>query len=171
MDCGNDDQGTEPSSEYAPHAVLHLSATSREHVAKHKLDMEPDPEVTLIGISSHVNDYRLCWALNRTLGINLTRRAEDITDPGPEQMASYAAFDHTDPDTDANWTLVHNHSGDGILLKEQKQADFFLVVDESVPISPDELLEQVRGAEFVLTAFTLDARHVRGVHKLLRHIQ
>ena len=156
----------------APFArILHLGATSRDHVAKHKLDMEPDPEVTLIGISSHVNDYRLCWALNRALGINLTRRSEDITDQGPEQMASYAAFDHTDPETDANWTLVHNHSGDGILLKEHKQADFFLVVDEAAPIAPDELLEQVRRSEFVLTAFTLDPRQLRGAHKLFRHVQ
>ncbi len=137
-------------------------------MAKHKLDMEPDPEVTLIGISSHVNDYRLCWALNRTLGINLTRRAQDITDPGPEQMASYAAFDHIDADTQANFTLVHNHSGDGVLLKEQKQADYFLVVDEAAPIAPAELLSHVRRAEFVLTAFTLDPRQLRDAHKLLR---
>ena len=59
-------------------------------MTKFKLDMDPDPEVTLIGISSHVNDYRLCWALNRALGINLTRRKSDITDPGPEQLATAA---------------------------------------------------------------------------------
>jgi hypothetical protein len=35
------------------------------HGQAFKLDMEPDPEVMLIGISSHVNDYRLCWSLNR----------------------------------------------------------------------------------------------------------
>jgi hypothetical protein len=137
-------------------------------MAKHKLDMEPDPEVTLIGISCHVNDYRLCWALNRTLGINLTRREKDITDQGPEQMASYAAFDHTDDGTQTCYTLVNNHCGDGVLLKEQKQADFFLLVDEAAPVLPEELLARVRAAEFVLTAFTLDARQLRGAHKLLQ---
>ena len=40
-------------------------------MVKLKLDLDPDPEVFLIAISSHVNDYRLCWSLNRKLGISL----------------------------------------------------------------------------------------------------
>lgn len=130
--------------------------------------MDPDPEVMLIGISCHENDYRLCWALNRELGINLARRAEDLMDPGPEKMASYSVFDHTDVVNEARWTLVHNHSTDGILLKDHKQADFFLVVEENAPITTRELIERVRRTEFVLTAFVLDARTERGVHKLLK---
>lgn len=136
-------------------------------MAKHKLDMDPDPEVMLIGISSHVNDYRLCWSLNRSLGINLTRRDRDISDPGPEKMASYSAFDHTDEESQAVFSLVNNHSGDGILLKDQRQADYFLVVDENAPVRQDELLARVRQADFVLTAFPLDARQLRGAEKLL----
>ncbi|HMW96007.1 MAG TPA: IPExxxVDY family protein [Flavobacteriales bacterium] len=136
-------------------------------MAKHKLDMDPDPEVMLIGISCHENDYRLCWALNRELGINLARRSSDVTAPGPEKLASYSAFDHDD-EHEAHWTLVHNHSNDGVLLKEHKQADYFLIVDESAPITPQELIERVRRTEFVLTAYPLDARTERGAHILLR---
>lgn len=146
-------------------ARLHLRPCA---VAKYKLDMEPDPEVTLIGISCHVNDYRLCWALNRALGINLTRRENDITDPGPEKLANYAAFDHTDEDSQAHYLLVNNHSTDGILLKEHKQADYFLVVDESAPITAEELIDNVRKTEFVLMAYPLDPRTERGAHKLLQ---
>lgn len=145
--------------------ILHLPPPHA--MAKHKLDMEPDPEVMLIGISCHVNDYRLCWALNRSLGIDLKRRENDITDPGPEKLASYSAFDHVDPENQAQYILVNNHSTDGVLLKEHKQADYFLVVDESAPISPEELIDHVRNTEFVLMAYPLDARKERGAHKLL----
>ncbi len=137
-------------------------------VAKHKLDMEPDPEVMLIGISSHVNDYRLCWALNRSLGINLTRRATDIHDMGPEKPASFAAFDHIDDGSQASYLLVNNHCTDGVLLKEHRQSDYFLVVDEAAPITQAELVEQVRSTEFVLMAYPLDARKERGAHKLFQ---
>ncbi len=137
-------------------------------MAKYKLDMEPGPEVTLIGISCHVNDYRLCWALNRALGINLTRRENDITDPGPEKLANYSAFDHTDEESQAHFVLVNNHSTDGILLKEHKQADYFLVVDESAPLTAEELIDNVRKTEFVLMAYPLDARTERGAHKLFQ---
>jgi hypothetical protein len=136
-------------------------------VAKFKLDIDPDPQVTLIGISSHVNDYRLCWALNKHLGLALARRRADIADEGPERMAYYAAFDHTDQ-TEAHWTLVHNHCGDGVLLKEHRQADYFLVVDEAAGIPTEVLLERLRATEFVLTAFPLDLRALRGAHKLLQ---
>lgn len=137
-------------------------------MAKHKLEMEPDPEVMLIGISCHVKDYRLCWALNRTLGINLARRDSDITDPGPEKLASYPVFDHLDEESQAHYVLVNNHCTDGVLIKEYHQADFFLIVDEAAPHSPTELIDQVRKTEFVLTAFPLDARTERGAHKLLQ---
>ncbi len=137
-------------------------------MAKHKLDMEPDPEVMLIGISSHVNDYRLCWALNRSLGINLTRRASDINDMGPEKPASFAAFDHIDDGSQASYTLVNNHCADGVLLKEHRQSDYFLLVDQAAPITHEELIEQVRRTEFVLMAYPLDARKERGAHKLLQ---
>lgn len=136
-------------------------------MAKFKLDITPEPEVTLIGISCHVNDYRLCWALNRKLGISLTRRPADILDQGPEaRPAAYAVFHHEDPEDQVMWTVVQNHCGDGVLLKEQHRADFFLVVDEVMPMA--SLLEQVRATEFVLTAFPLDMRGLKGGYKLLQ---
>lgn len=136
-------------------------------LAKFKLDIAPEPELTLIGISSHVNDYRLCWALNRHLGITLQRRRNDIEEEGPEaRMGHYAVFDHLDEEEQVHWTLVQNHCGDGVLLKEQHRADFFLMVDE--PGVGGDLLDRVRTTEFVLTAFPLDMRDLKGGYKLLQ---
>jgi hypothetical protein len=137
-------------------------------VAKYRLDDIVDPEVMLVGISSHVNDYRLCWALNRQLGINLVRRSTDIVEPGPRTAAHFAAFDHTDADTNARYTLVNNHGEDAILLKEQRQSDYFLLVDRAAPIASAELLQQVRQSDFVLAAYPLDIQDLRAGHKLLQ---
>ena len=137
-------------------------------MVKLKLDAEPDPDVFLIAISSHVNDYRLCWSLNRKLGLALSRRNEDIDQPGPERMAHFTAFDHVEEATLAQYSLVSNHAPDGVLVPDQRQADFFLVVDNAAQLPPNELLDHVRAAEFVLTAFPLDPRGLRGAHNLLR---
>jgi hypothetical protein len=137
-------------------------------MAKLKLDIDPDPEIFLIAISSHVNDYRLCWSLNRQLGLALCRRAADIVEPGPEQMAHYAVFDHTEESTQAHFSLVNNHAPEGVLVADQRLADFFLVVERCARMPSAEVLEQVRRAEFVLTAFPLDPNGLRGAHKLLR---
>lgn len=136
-------------------------------MAKLKLDMEPDPDITVIGISSHVKDYRLCWSINRSIGLELTRRRTDITDETNGIRATFSAFDHVDQELQARYTLVNNHSGDGILLKEQRQADYFLVVDNELAENKPDLLDKVRSAEFVLTAFQLPYEKLRAGHKLL----
>ena len=157
-----------PGGAGAPGATFDRTDRWKEPVAKYRLEDPVDPEVMLVGISSHVNDYRLCWALNRRLGINLARRQEDIVEPGPRKPLHFAVFEHLDTENQARWTLVNNHGDDGILVKEQRQADFFLIVDEHAPTSAEELLEQVRRTEFVLAAYPLDARNERGAHKLLQ---
>ena len=124
--------------------------------------------MTLVGISSHVNDYRLCWALNRGLGLQLVRRRSDIVDESPERAAYFAVFDHHAGEEDAQWTLVNNHSPAGPLLKEQAKADFFLMVDEETGPDPTDLLDRLRNIDLVLTAFPLDLRTIRGGHKLLQ---
>lgn len=136
-------------------------------MAKLKLDLGSVPDITVIGISSHVNDYRLCWSINRSVGLELTRRRDDITDEANGILARYSAYDHVDPPTQQRFTLVNNHSGDGILLKEQRQADFFLVVDNELAEDRPDLLDRVRAAEFVLTAFPLSYDQLRAGHKLL----
>lgn len=136
-------------------------------MAKFKLDSDLEPDVFLIAISSHVNDYRLCWSLNNSLGLELCRRSTDIEGQGPEQMAYFSAFDHTEEETMASIRLISNHAPEGVLVADQRQADFFLVVDDESSLRADETLERVRNAEFVLTAFTLDIINIKGAYKLL----
>ncbi len=137
-------------------------------MAKLKLDIEPVPDVHIIAISSHVNDYRLCWSLNNTLGIAMERRRRDMEGQGPEQRAYFSAFDHTDDAGQANITLVSNHAPEGVLLLDQRQADFFLLIDGESSMRPEFVVDQLRQAEFVLAAFPLDIQSLKGAYKLLQ---
>ena len=136
-------------------------------MAKLKLDIDSQPDVFLIAISSHVNDYRLCWSLNNSLGLELCRRSKDIEGKGPERMAYFSAFDHTEEETQACITLISNHAPEGVLVADHRQADFFLLVDDDCSLRPDDALERIKNAEFVLTAFTLDINNIKGAYKLL----
>ena len=136
-------------------------------MARKKLQLVATPDVTVIGISSHVEDYRLCWAMNRAMGLNLTRRREDITSDEPGSTARFSAFDQTDEDNIVRWSLVHNHCGNELLVKEQKQADHFLVLDAEIASEQPAIIERLREVEFVLTAFPVDLSKLRAGHKLL----
>lgn len=137
-------------------------------MAKLKLDSPARPDVFLIAISSHENDYRLCWSLNNTLGLSLCRRKRDLEGKGPEQPAHFAVFDHVEQDTETIISLVANHAPEGVLVAEQRHADYFLVVDGDDGARHAEMLELVRQAEFVLAAFSIDINTVKGAYNLLQ---
>jgi len=136
-------------------------------MAKKKLQLVATPDVTVIGISSHVEHYRLCWAMNRAMDLVLTRRRADITSDESGRPVHFSAFDQTDEHNIVRWSLVSNHCGNDRLMKEQKAADYFLVLDTEVAQERPTLLDQVRNVEFVLTAFPVDLRKLRAGHKLL----
>lgn len=136
-------------------------------MTKHKLQNVLQPEVHLIAISSHVNDYRLCWALNNSLGIAMARRRNDIVDHGDGRTVHFPVFDHFDEEAQAGITLVSNRAPGGVLVAQRQQADFFLVLDEECPLGPAEVLDRVKRAEFVLTAFPLAVDAVKDGYKLL----
>lgn len=136
-------------------------------MARLKLELEPDPEVSVIGISSHVKDYRLCWSINRVLEIELTKRRQGIEEMQNGRPAVFSAFDHMDEELRVSCTLVNNHGSEGVLLRDLRQADYFLVVDNDWKESAEDILQKLRSAEFVLTAFPLNFAQLRDGHKLL----
>lgn len=136
-------------------------------MARKKLQLVATPDVTVIGISSHVEDYRLCWAMNRAMDLNLTRRREDITSDEKDSTARFSAFDQADEHAIVRWSLIHNHCGKDLLVKEQKQADYFLVLDAEIASEQPAIIDRLREVEFVLTAFPVDLRKLRAGHKLL----
>lgn len=137
-------------------------------MAKYKLDLEPRADVHLIGISSHVSEHRLCWSLNRQLGLEMGRCAEDITVVHREATRAFATFEHVDADAQVRYMLISNHCPGAVLFPEERRTDFFLVVDGDDPVVPDDLVERVRQADQVLTAFPLELDQLRGGHKLIR---
>ncbi|MEZ4757612.1 MAG: IPExxxVDY family protein [Flavobacteriales bacterium] len=136
-------------------------------MVKYKLDLQPDPEVVVVGISSHVKDHRLCWSINRSLGLALTRRRVPLSEDQGGRTLTYMAYDHVDQDGAARYTLVNNHGADGCLLKEQRQTDYFLVVDRELAQQHPDLLDRLRATDHILTAFLLPYEGLKEGYKLL----
>jgi hypothetical protein len=135
---------------------------------KHKLaDEAAAPDVTVIGISCHVPDYRLCWSLNKALGLELERRREDIVERARGQDLHYPVFQQNGPEGIIAWALVCNTCGKRRLLPDQKEADLFLVVDQETAEREEDLLPRLRAAEFVLLAYPIEMAGLRNGHKLL----
>lgn len=137
-------------------------------MAKLKLDTDIVPDVSVLAISSHVNDYRLCWALNNSMGIGMVRRRQGPGRQGQAPQERLIAFDHFDEPSQTHISLVGNHTPQGLLMPEHRNADFFLLLDHECTLDPKEALALVRQAEFVLMAYLVEITHLKDAYKLLQ---
>ncbi len=87
-----------------------------------KPDMPP-PSFTIIGISSHENDYRLSWSINEQTGLAFAQAESLVTDAGKE----FTRFVHEDEDRAL--LLISNRCDNGFLLEKYKNFDFILKFD------------------------------------------
>ena len=84
-----------------------------------KLDTKP-VVFTLIGISSHENDYRLSWNINEYLELKFVQDNHIVTSAGNE----FSCFVHEDEDQ--RLQLISNRCDNGFLLGKYKNFDFIL---------------------------------------------
>ena len=117
-------------------------------MSKFTLNIEEDYDFSLIGISCHAKDYRLCYELNKTLEIDLVR-GEDLDIDSKNSKANYALFEFVDEENFMDYYLISNRSSKGFLIPEQKSTDFFLLLKGA---SNDEIVEHIIIVKFSISA-------------------
>jgi len=147
------------------------------------LTVEYEFDFILIGISSPSKDYKLGWELNKELRLNLCR-IEDVLkqntmkpghveseliisdDDGPNHL--YSHYRHSDEEKGIEYDLVSNKSDSGLLIPEQKQADYFLIIRgiDSQAFS-NKVLGTIRNMANVQTAFSIDANKLKSKELLI----
>ncbi len=123
----------------------------------HKLEKFPARELNLYGIAAHENDYRLSWALNEILQIELSRKPEFVVeDKKNDTSKSFNQYSFHHEETGLIYQLIANVSSYGYLLPSHKMIDFIFVVQyEADNAPPDNLLQKIKGSDIILSAFAL----------------
>ncbi len=138
-------------------------------MGKYTLEIEYDYDFVLIGISSHEKDYRICWALNNQLGLNLVKAdALEIKDKKQDELSHFSLFSFEQPDEFMEYFIIANRSEKGLLIPEQKQVDYFFIIrgevdDEKVM----EMVKQIKGSNLVQTAFRVDVNALKSKQNLI----
>lgn len=138
-------------------------------MTKFRLDIEYDYDFFLAGIACHEKDYRLCWAVNTALGIEMERIAPlEISLKKDEKPASFTLYMYENSEQDTACYIVNNRSEGGLLIPEQKQADCFFVAKG--PFGKQEverMLQGIKNIPFVLMAFPLVPAQLRSKQNLV----
>ncbi len=138
-------------------------------MAKLVLNIEYDFDFTLIGISCHEKDYRLSWTINNKLGIELSKEKDlEIDVKKHKEPMTHSFFAFEEEDQFKQFYLINNRGTKGLLIPEQKQADYFLMIKGT--ISPDEksnFIKLVKEIPMVQLAFDIVPDSLKSKENLL----
>ena len=122
---------------------------------KRLLEIDDEYDFSLLGISCHAKDYRLCWELNRTLNLQLAKYKSIKSALKPDEKFSTSIFD--DEENLLEYTLISNKNNGKYLIPEYPQLDYFLKL--SGPQHDFEIKEQkqkVQSLDLVLTVLQIN---------------
>lgn len=135
---------------------------------QHKLEYSLEFNADLIGISSHENDYRLCWALNSSLNFNFIRTHNvEIKGNINGEDQNFIKYTYIDDDTSNTYQLISNRCDNGFLLEEYTNIDFILMINGEYPGHfIGHLINSIKSISIITLAFKIDAESIKKKSKL-----
>ncbi len=122
-----------------------------------KLNEEDKFDFLLFGIACQMKDYRLSNEVNVKLKIKMTRREDfDIYNNKRMEEQGFAFFQYDSKEED-QYCLVSNRGPKGLLIPEQKQIDYFLMIRPGRTMMDDtEIINALKEIPIVLGAYVFD---------------
>ncbi len=131
------------------------------------LDVEYDFEFDLIAICSNSKDYSLVWHLNRTLQIHMQRDLEDFSILLGKTSSTHAVFRFTCEETHASYELIKNKGTGGLLIPEQAQVQYFLLLYDNGLQTPDHVASTIKQINVVSLAFVMNVESLVNKENLI----
>ncbi len=136
-------------------------------MSKLVLTFEEDYEFSLIGISCHSKDYRLCWELNKQLSIDMVRTA-DLEISKKDTVSSFSFYEFIDETNYLEYYLISNRGNSGHIIPEQKSMDFFLMIKGNISDNhTKDCIAKINSLSLVLTSFNVDPNQLKSKQNLL----
>jgi hypothetical protein len=129
---------------------------------KHKLYTEISYDFGLVGISSHEKPYKLAWAINQKLGLDLKLMGDlEIKEKAKSTVLAFARYCFLD-EQEVEYNLLSNKSENGFLIPDLNNFDFFLQLSgNSSSEIRDKIIKELRRIDIVNAAMKLDPNCLR----------
>ncbi len=136
---------------------------------KYLLEDDFEYDFTLVGISCHEKDYRICWGVNSYLAIALEKEEKpiEVYHKKNNRHSSHTIFSEINFDKEEEVHLIANRSKSGYLIPEQKHADYLLVIKGDDVFRENEVIPKLKKINFVLTAFNIEVSMLKSKENLI----
>lgn len=138
-------------------------------MAVKKLSIDDDYEFSLIGISSHSKDYRLCWSLNNELGTAFSKQADlKVELVKMREISLFSFYEYEDEENFNSHYIIANSGTSGALLPEHRNLDYFWMVKGNfTKRDMSELLEKLSKVEAIITCMAIDVATLKSKQNLI----
>ncbi len=134
------------------------------------LEVEYDYDFTLLGISCHAKDYKLCWSINKFLNFNFVKEEDVVFSTKKNQSETYfSRYSFVDEDQRLTYTILSNRGNNDFLLPEhKKQTDFLLKIEGCLNDDQEkELLAALNELEIIQLAFKIEVENLKSKQNLI----
>lgn len=132
---------------------------------KRLLEINEDLDFSLLGVCSHVKDYRLCWELNKALDIGLAKM-ESAADAGNTTAISNCCI-FSDDENHRLYHLIPNKQNDKLLVPENDRIDYFIKISGHDHTSlTGKWKAAIQKIDVVLTVVVIDPANLKSAHSL-----
>lgn len=135
-------------------------------MAKYKLDIVPEIDFDLIGISCHQPDYKLCWHLNQKVNFKL-EKLNDVSLSIQNKTSRHSYFMFDDVENYMIIELFKNKGNSQILIPDYPSLDYFLKLENNTQYNLDDLIKQIKELDCILTAVKLEPEEMKFVENLI----
>lgn len=138
-------------------------------MTKHRLDIEYEYDFFLTGISCHEKPYRLCWAINKALELDMKLvDSLSISLKKNEMPSDFPLFMHENLEQDTIIYLIGNKNENGLLIPEHHQADYFFIAKGPFHETDfADMISGIKGIPFVLMSYPIDPETLKSKQNLL----
>jgi hypothetical protein len=138
-------------------------------VTRHKLEVDYEYNFLMIGISCHEKPYRMAWAINEALELELEKTNPHLLSlKKAEPPVAFSQFVYELPDHEASFILIANKSEGSYLIPEMPAADYFLLVHGPYDNENNAMfMQKIRNIPFVLTTFTINPDQLKSKQNLV----
>ena len=136
---------------------------------KFRLDVEYDYDFFLVGISCHEKPFRICWAINKELELNLEQTEPlQISMKKNATATEFPLFAEEDQQHETAIYVIANKSENQVLVPEQESADYFFIAKGPFTVTDKErMMRQLKSISFVLMSYSIDPSTLRSKQNLV----
>ncbi len=125
------------------------------------LDIDIELDFYMCAISCHQMDYRLCWNLNKFLGLTMKKQTDYELLLQQKKKDYYSMYTYCDAIKKIDFTLVSNKGVQSYLIKEHPYFDYFLIVEGYTSKEKQEqILTQLQNIPDVLMSANINPNHL-----------